>query len=46
MILVYALQWTEEEAARVLGKSRSTVRTHLERGLARLRQSLEVATNG
>lgn len=46
VILVYALEWTEEEAARVLGKSRSTVRTHLERGLARLRQSLEVATNG
>ena len=46
VILVYALEWTEEEAARVLGKSRSTVRTHLERGLARLRQSLEVAADG
>ena len=46
VILVYALEWTEEEAARVLGKSRSTVRTHLERGLARLRQSMEVAADG
>jgi DNA-directed RNA polymerase specialized sigma24 family protein len=46
VILVYALEWTEEEAARVLGKSRSTLRTHLERGLAHLRQSLEVAANG
>jgi RNA polymerase sigma factor (sigma-70 family) len=46
VILVYALEWTEEEAARVLGKSRSTLRTHLERGLAHLRQSLEVAADG
>jgi RNA polymerase sigma-70 factor (ECF subfamily) len=46
VILVYALEWTEEEAARVLGKSRSTLRTHLERGLAHLRQSLEVASDG
>ncbi len=36
VILVYALEWTEEEAAHVLGKSRSTVRTHLERGLTHL----------
>ena len=46
VILVYALEWTEEEAARVLGKSRSTLRTHLERGLAHLRRSLEVAVDG
>ena len=46
VILVYALEWTEEDAARVLGKSRSTLRTHLERGLAHLRQSLEVAADG
>jgi RNA polymerase sigma-70 factor (ECF subfamily) len=46
VILVYALEWTEEEAARVLGKSRSTLRTHLERGLAHLRRSLEVAADG
>ena len=46
VILVYALEWTEEEAAKLLGKSRSTLRTHLERGLAHLRQSLEVAADG
>ena len=43
VILIYAMEWTEEEAAAVLGKSRSTVRTHLERGLARLRLRLGVA---
>jgi len=43
VILVYALEWTTEEAARLLGKSRATVRRHLERGLAHLRESLEVA---
>lgn len=43
VVLVHALGWTEEEAAEVLGKSRSTVHTHLERGLARLRQHLGVA---
>ena len=46
VILVYALEWTEEEAAKLLGKSRSTLRTHLERGLTHLRQSLEVAADG
>ncbi len=46
VVLVFALEWTEEEAAEVLGKSRSTVRTHLERGLTYLRQSLGVATDG
>lgn len=42
VVLIYALDWTEEEVAELVGKSRSTVRTHLERGLARLRDALEV----
>lgn len=42
VVLVYAMEWTEEEAARPIGRSRSTVRTHLEHGLARLREELEV----
>ena len=42
VVLVYALEWTEEEVAALTGKSRSTVHTHLERGLARLRHELEV----
>ena len=46
VVLVYALEWTEQEAADLLGLSRSTVRKHLERGLARLRRSLEVTVDG
>lgn len=42
VVLVYAMEWTEDEVATLIGRSRSTVRTHLERGLARLRNDLEV----
>lgn len=42
VVLVYAMEWTEDEVATLIGRSRSTVRTHLERGLARLRDELEV----
>lgn len=42
VVLVYAMEWTEDEVAALIGRSRSTVRTHLERGLARLRNDLEV----
>ena len=42
VVLVHGLEWTEEEVAALTGKSRSTVHTHLERGLARLRHALEV----
>ena len=42
VVLVHAVGWTEEEVARLIGRSRSTVRTHLERGLQRLRDELEV----
>ena len=42
VVLVYALEWTEQEVADVLGRSRSTVHTHLDRGLAHLRAALEV----
>ena len=41
VVLVYAMDWTEDEVARLIGRSRSTVRTHLERGLLRLRDELE-----
>jgi RNA polymerase sigma-70 factor (ECF subfamily) len=43
VVLVHAMGWTEEEVAELIGRSRSTVRTHLERGLGRLRNSLKVA---
>jgi DNA-directed RNA polymerase specialized sigma24 family protein len=42
VVLVYGMEWTEDEVATLIGRSRSTVRTHLERGLARLRDELEV----
>lgn len=42
VVLIHAMSWTEEEVADLIGRSRSTVRTHLERGLARLRDELEV----
>jgi DNA-directed RNA polymerase specialized sigma24 family protein len=42
VVLIHGLAWTEHEAAELLGVSRSTVRTHAERGLSRLRAALEV----
>lgn len=42
VVLVHALGWTEEEVAALTRRSRSTVHTHLERGLERLRRELEV----
>ena len=45
VVLVYGLEWTEAEVAELIGRSRSTVRTHLERGLARLRDELEVTVD-
>ena len=40
--LIHALGWTEREAAELMGISRSTLRTHAERGLSHLRAQLEV----
>lgn len=40
VVLIFALEWTEQETAELLGRSRSTIRTHLERGLANLRAAL------
>jgi RNA polymerase sigma-70 factor (ECF subfamily) len=45
VILIYAMEWTEEEVADLIGRSRSTVRTHLERGLSHLRAHLEVTVD-
>ncbi len=42
VVLVHGMEWTEEEVATLIGRSRSTIHTHLERGLARLRNELEV----
>lgn len=45
VVLVYVLEWTEREAAELLGVNRSTVRRHRDRGLAKLRAALEVSTD-
>ncbi|NNC41224.1 MAG: hypothetical protein HKN95_11070 [Acidimicrobiia bacterium] len=45
VVLIHAMGWTEVEAAGFLGVSRSTVRTHAERGLSRLRAALEVTVD-
>jgi len=44
VLLVHSFGWTQEEAAELLGVSRATAQTHLERGMRRLRSSLGVAT--
>jgi RNA polymerase sigma factor (sigma-70 family) len=45
VVLVYVLEWTEREAAELLGINRSTVRRHRDRGLTKLRAALEVVTD-
>ena len=42
VFLVEAWDWTQAEAAALLGISPSTVRNHLQRGMERLRRELEV----
>lgn len=45
VVLLYVLEWTEREAADLLGVDRSTVRRHRDRGLTKLRAILEEHTN-
>ncbi len=45
VVLVHAFGWTLADAAEVLGVSLSTLRTHLSRGMSRLRTSLKVDSN-
>lgn len=45
VVLIFAMDWTEQEVADLLEMSRSTVRTHLERGLARLQSRLGVSVD-
>ena len=42
VVLVHAMGWTQAEAAELMGIASGTVKTHLDRGLAKLRSSLEV----
>ena len=45
VVLVHVLEWTEREAATLLGVDRSTIRRHRDRGLAKLRAALEVTAD-
>jgi DNA-directed RNA polymerase specialized sigma24 family protein len=45
VVLVHAFEWTIAEASEVLDVSVSTLRTHLRRGMAKLRISLKVDSN-
>lgn len=42
VVLVHGFEYTHQEVANLLGISRSSVQNHVERGLARLRNTLEV----
>ena len=42
VVMVHALGWSQVDAAHVLGVDVSTLRTHIARGLAKLRAALEV----
>lgn len=44
-VLIHAYDYTERETAEILGISRWSVRTHAERGLARLQQALGVTAD-
>ena len=45
VVLVYVMEWSEREAADLLGVNRSTIRRHRDRGLTKLRAALEVEAN-
>jgi RNA polymerase sigma factor (sigma-70 family) len=46
VVLVHGFHWTSREVSDLTGLSPSTVHTHLERGLSKLRAALEVADHG
>jgi DNA-directed RNA polymerase specialized sigma24 family protein len=45
VVLVHGYGWSQREVADMLGVAASTVQTHLERALGRLRAALEVCTD-
>lgn len=45
VVLVHGMGWTQPETAEVMGVATGTVKTHLERGLVKLRSALEVDTD-
>lgn len=45
VVLIHAYGWSREETASLMGLSMSTVDTHLQRGLSKLRRGLGVTAN-
>lgn len=45
VVLVYAYEWTHQEVADLLGLSRSSIQSHVERGVRRLRLAMGVASD-
>jgi DNA-directed RNA polymerase specialized sigma24 family protein len=43
VVLIHGYEWTFREVADLLGTSISTIQSHVDRGLAKLRRELEVA---
>jgi len=46
VMLLYGLEWSEREVAELLDVDRSTVRSHKDRGIDKLRKALEVGNDG
>jgi DNA-directed RNA polymerase specialized sigma24 family protein len=46
LVLVHGFDWTASEVSELTGLAPTTVHTHLERGLTKLRAALEVADHG
>ncbi len=45
VVLVHGFGWTHREVAELTGTSQSSVQSHLDRGLARLRRNLEAVSD-
>jgi RNA polymerase sigma factor (sigma-70 family) len=45
VVLVFAYEWTHQEVADLLGVARSSVQSHVERGLLHLRNEIGVPSD-
>jgi RNA polymerase sigma-70 factor (ECF subfamily) len=45
VVLLHSEEWSEREVAELMSVDRSTVRSHRDRGLTKLRRALEVGSN-
>jgi DNA-directed RNA polymerase specialized sigma24 family protein len=46
VVLIHGFDWTTREVSELTGLAQSTIHTHLERGMTKLRAALEVADHG